>query len=256
MAIIYSYPLKKTPGGEDLLVITDSAERAPKKNRTKSITVGDLASFVISSKSAITGSGTLNTVPIFTGSTTIGDSLLTYNGVDAFTFSSIVKFTPGSANQVIINNGNVNAFSITTQSPSIIRGILDNTGSTGTSGQVLSSTGSDIQWINDGEGFTSYVAKITQSSTNAPVATVINNNTGLTPTWSRSNTGDYRLSGINGVTAFIQVTGGDSGSAATTTTLLVKSVNPSQIQIVNLKLVDGQPADGITLGFIEVRKYS
>ena len=108
------------------------------------------------------------------------------------------------------------------------------------------------------KGFTSYVAKITQSSTNAPVATVLNNDTGLTPTWSRSTTGDYRLGGLlaSADTHFIQITGGDSSSAATATTLLVKSVNPSQIQIVNLKLVDGQPADGITLGFIEVRKYS
>ena len=108
------------------------------------------------------------------------------------------------------------------------------------------------------KGFTSYVAKITQSSTNAPVATVLNNDTGLTPTWSRSTTGDYRLSGLlaSAETHFIQVTGGDSSSAATATTLLVKNVTPSDIQIVNLKLVDGQPADGITLGFIEVKKYS
>jgi hypothetical protein len=108
------------------------------------------------------------------------------------------------------------------------------------------------------KGFTSYVAKITQSSTNAPVATVLNNDTGLTPTWSRSSTGDYRLSGLlaSAETHFIQVTGGDSSSAATATTLLVKNVTPSDIQIVNLKLVDGQPADGITLGFIEVKKYS
>ena len=108
------------------------------------------------------------------------------------------------------------------------------------------------------KGFTSYVAKITQSSTNAPVATVINNDTGLTPTWSRSTTGDYRLSGLlaSANTHFTQVTGGDSSSAATATTLIVKNVTPSDIQIVNLKLVDGQPADGVTLGFIEVKKYS
>ena len=90
------------------------------------------------------------------------------------------------------------------------------------------------------------------------MATVLNNDTGLTPTWSRSNTGDYRLSGLlaSADTHFIQITGGDSGSAATATTLLVKNVTPSDIQIVNLKLVDGQPADGVTLGFIEVKKYS
>ncbi len=79
MAIIYSYPKKTTPAGGDFLVITDSEQTAPNKNRTKSLTVGDLASFVMTSKSGITGSGTLNTVPIFTGSTTIGDSIITYD---------------------------------------------------------------------------------------------------------------------------------------------------------------------------------
>ena len=63
-----------------------------------------------------------------------------------------MNLPPGSANSVTINNGNVNAFSITTQSPSRIAGIIDNTGSVGTSGQVLSSTGSDIQWVSDGGG--------------------------------------------------------------------------------------------------------
>ena len=57
MAIIYSYPKKASPAGGDFLVITDSEQPAPNKNRTKSLTVGDLASFVISSQSAITGSG-------------------------------------------------------------------------------------------------------------------------------------------------------------------------------------------------------
>ena len=78
MAIIYSYPKKTTPNAGDFLVITDSAQPAPNKNRTKSLTVGDLASFVISSQSAITGSGTLNTIPVFTGTTSIGDSGLIY----------------------------------------------------------------------------------------------------------------------------------------------------------------------------------
>ena len=109
------------------------------------------------------------------------------------------------------------------------------------------------------KGFTSYVAKITQTgstASDAPVPTVIHNDTGSTITWSRSGTGDYRASGINATSAFIQVTGGDSNSAATATTLTVKSVNPSEIQLANLKLVDGTAADSVTLGFIEIRLYS
>jgi len=133
--------------------------------------------------------------------------------------------------------------------------ILTDTSTTPSSTKTA-TVGSISTLVN--KGFTSYVAKITQSSANAPIATVLNNDTGLTPTWSRSNTGDYRLSGLlaSADTHFIQITGGNSSSASTATTLLVKNVTPSDIQIVNLKLVDGQPADGVTLGFIEVRKYS
>ena len=79
MAIIYSYPEKTSPAGGDFLVITDSAQRAPNKNRTKSLTIDNLASYVVSSTSGITGSGTINTVPLFTGATTIGDSVMTYD---------------------------------------------------------------------------------------------------------------------------------------------------------------------------------
>ncbi len=78
MAIIYSYPKKTTPNAGDFLVITDSEQPAPNKNRTKSLTIGDLASFVVSSQSAITGGGTLNTIPLFTpDGSKIGDSIIT-----------------------------------------------------------------------------------------------------------------------------------------------------------------------------------
>ena len=46
MAIIYSYPKKTTPVDGDLFVITDSEQTAPNKNRTKSLSVGDLTSYI------------------------------------------------------------------------------------------------------------------------------------------------------------------------------------------------------------------
>ena len=42
-------------------------------------------------------------------------------------------------------------------------------------------------------GKTVYLAKLTQSGTGAPTATVIENSTGLTLTWSRTDTGTYAL---------------------------------------------------------------
>ena len=46
MAIIYSYPEKTTVNSNDLLVITDSEQPAPNKNRTKSIKVSTLSDYV------------------------------------------------------------------------------------------------------------------------------------------------------------------------------------------------------------------
>jgi hypothetical protein len=41
-------------------------------------------------------------------------------------------------------------------------------------------------------GYTEYVALLTQTSTNAPTAVEIKNDTGATVAWSRTNTGVYR----------------------------------------------------------------
>lgn len=78
MAIIYSYPEKITPAGGDFLVITDSEQPAPNKNRTKSLKIDNLADYIVTSTSGITGSGTLNTIAMFTpDGQSIGDSILT-----------------------------------------------------------------------------------------------------------------------------------------------------------------------------------
>ncbi len=63
MAIIYSYPEKTTPAGGDFLVITDSEQAAPNKNRTKSLTIDNLASYISTSTGSVTGSGTSGRIP-------------------------------------------------------------------------------------------------------------------------------------------------------------------------------------------------
>ncbi len=79
MAIVYSYPKVTSPLATDVLVITDTTVTAGKrKNKTKSIAMSDVATYIVDSKSAITGSGTLNTVPMFTpDGQKIGDSIIT-----------------------------------------------------------------------------------------------------------------------------------------------------------------------------------
>jgi hypothetical protein len=72
MAIIYSYPKATNPLATDVLVLTSTAVRAGKtSNATKSLALSDLASYVISSTSAITGSGTADTISVFKTSSEI-----------------------------------------------------------------------------------------------------------------------------------------------------------------------------------------
>ena len=56
MAIIYSYPKKNNPQGSDLFVITDPSATGANKNRTKSVDLEAISTFVITSKSATAGS--------------------------------------------------------------------------------------------------------------------------------------------------------------------------------------------------------
>lgn len=58
MAIIYSYPEKTSPAGGDFLVITDSEQPAPNKNRTKSLTIDNLKSYIE------IGAGTVSSVAL------------------------------------------------------------------------------------------------------------------------------------------------------------------------------------------------
>ena len=81
MAIIYSYPKKTTPSAGDFLVITDSDQEAPDKNRTKSLTVGDLSTFILSSAGTVTGTGTANTLTKWNSAGTgIQDSIVFTSG--------------------------------------------------------------------------------------------------------------------------------------------------------------------------------
>jgi len=79
MAIINTYPTA-TPKGADLLIGTQVKDATIEENSTKSFTVDALGSYIVTSTSGITGSGTLNTVAMFTpNGQAIGDSIITQN---------------------------------------------------------------------------------------------------------------------------------------------------------------------------------
>jgi len=73
MARISSYPLDTNITDKDAWIGTNAANQS-----TKQFTALSLAEYVVSSTSGITGSGTLNTVPLFTPSgVKLGDSIIT-----------------------------------------------------------------------------------------------------------------------------------------------------------------------------------
>ena len=156
MAIIYSYPDKSSPSGSDVLVITDSQQTAPNKNRTKSLTLENLASYVTTSQSGITGSGTLNTIAMFTpDSQKIGDSIMTFTtGPDAITVGGRLIVTDDFVAQ---GRAEFSGPYLRANCPLEVKGVLqDNSSFTGTAGQVLTSTGTGVAWANNASSDTTY----------------------------------------------------------------------------------------------------
>lgn len=176
MAIIYSYPLKTTPLGKDLLVLTDSAVES--RNATKSLTIDDLASYIVGNYpgSPINGLGTFNTIPLWTpDGKTLGDSninqdangdiavgvnlivvddlsvqgeidvdnIITVNGSGDSVFNSTVTFN---------NNISVNGDAVFEGEANFQSSVTDQASSPGTAGQVLSSTGTNVEWVDAAQG--------------------------------------------------------------------------------------------------------
>ena len=75
MAQIITYPKLSTLANNDLLIVSDVSS---KNKNTNSVELQTLANFIITSTSGITGSGTLNTIAMFTpDGQSIGDSVIT-----------------------------------------------------------------------------------------------------------------------------------------------------------------------------------
>ena len=196
MAIIYSYPKVTTPLATDVLVLTDTTLTAGKrKNKTKSLALSDLAAYVVSSTSAITGGGTLNTIPLWTpDGFKLGDSIITqaasgqavtitgqldvtedFNVTGSTElFGSLTVEGVATFNDEVECNNNVtvqgvfaaDGNSVFSGSLTIDEQLIDGTGGSGTAGQVLSSTGTGVEWINSTSANTTYNLSGAVSNTN------------------------------------------------------------------------------------------
>lgn len=101
MAIINTYPTA-TPKGADLLIGTQVKDDTIEENSTKSFTVDALGSYIVTSTSGITGSGTLRQIPMFTpNGQAIGDSIMFQNSGD----SSIQVGVFGAGQETILGAG-------------------------------------------------------------------------------------------------------------------------------------------------------
>jgi len=106
------------------------------------------------------------------------------------------------------------------------------------------------------KGYKDYVFSFTQDSTNDPVVTELNNDTGLTFTFTRSTVGDYHLvpsASFDLSKTWAQVTGGSVGQ---NTYLNIKNYQTNLIAILNIESTTGNPRDGVNTGFVELRIYS
>lgn len=179
MAIINSYP-KGTPKAEDLLIGTDvPQEYSGKEGITKNFKITDIANLVISETSGITGSGTLNTIAMFTpNGQAIGDSWLTQeripgiainylnfegpsgfqnklrliNGYIETTDLEVTNITAGDTGNIDFQGnttlGNSTSDFIWHRGTTYLTGpVLDTSNTAGTTGQVLvSNASSQLEW--------------------------------------------------------------------------------------------------------------
>ena len=108
-----------TPQGDDKIIVTQTS--GTPSDVTKNVTVNGLKTFVNANVS-----GTVNTIPIFTGTGTLGDSQLSFDGNNSLVVAASTKF-----------RGN---WIETTAA-------LGLNGTTGLTGQVATSSGSIAEWV-------------------------------------------------------------------------------------------------------------
>lgn len=117
-------------------------------------------------------------------------------------------------------------------------------------------------FVND-NGYKSYSAKWTQQGTAAPVVTELQNNTGVTFTWARSQTGTYVVTASSAVLlsdkTFVNIQGSAYSSPPLDKSIIVQpsllennatTLNYRAIETDTTTLVDGNS------GWIEIRIYN
>ena len=239
----------------------------------------------------IDGTGVANRVPFFVDADTISSSGLTYTttgggssaNLPLFNFNSagnadistqrvlatdyfgstlnIDNIVAGNSGTVILNGntviGNANSDTLTVNATATFaeKGIFTQNITIPTTPSANTDAASKA-YVDSQVGYKTYVAQITQSGTNAPVATVLQNNTGLTFTWTRSALGVYQVGASSSFVVnktWAQITG--SNTAPSTSVVILKNITTSQITFNNVLVSSAALVEGIAVAFVEIRIY-
>ncbi len=129
----------------------------------------------------------------------------------------------------------------------------------GTTGQILSKASGDdfdTEWENAGASYLVYTALLTQSGTDAPVATILENTLGGTVVWTRYGTGYYKgtLSGM----FLLEKTFNDIKSTPYDDVFYTANIireSDSVIAVTTFSPDDGNVDDRLYYTFVEIRVY-
>lgn len=193
MARIRTYGLDSNIDPADKVVGTDGTP-GPNQGSTKNFTVAALTAYIDATLDPISGGGTINTIPIWTGAEELGDSIITYSpGNTAITVGGKLDVT-----------STLNVAANTTTASLTLQGYLaDVNGEYGTAGQLLSSTGTAVDWIDApvtgvvGSGTVNTLAMFTPDgvSIGDSIVAVTGGGTKITVTGGASITGNTGISG-------------------------------------------------------------
>jgi hypothetical protein len=170
MAIINTYPTA-TPKGADLLIGTQVKDDTVLENSTKSFTVDALGSYIVTSTSGITGSGTLNTIAMFTPSgQAVGDSVIIQDALaqgitieanldveDDFTVQGSIQCN----SSLTVEGTSVFNDDATFQTVQFQQAVKDTNDDSGIDGQLLVSNAQGyVEWKDPEEVVSGAVAKL------------------------------------------------------------------------------------------------
>lgn len=172
MADLIAYP-KTTPKADDLIIGTVTpVPNSAQLPVTRNFEINALADLIVSETSGITGSGTVNTIAMFTPTgVKIGDSVITQASLgqginvnanlvvaDDFTVAGSIQCNQGLTVEGISTFNDDATFE---NAVTINDALYDMNSSSGTVGQILTSNGFDnVEWANSTDVVSGAVAKL------------------------------------------------------------------------------------------------